>query len=284
MKTAGMKERNVKVDILMCIVAVLLCATLFSMHLAGGLYARYTTSTSGGDSARVAEFKIKQDGTIFKTVAANVTPGTTQSADLIITNKSEVSVEYTVKVTNVTRNLPLEFTLTPKAEAAASEGQNTPSEDQAASPLSLIHILKHMRRCRIEFVRHERRHRFEDRHFTLIFLEFPSGFQTYDTAADNDRALVFLKEAFHLRDISQCTDRRNVRILMTFKRRNEEMGTESVDALVVFVYFSILDVYKRQALYTTAHGVLSSYPPDVKSSSCSRSPIDALRKIAIEAP
>ena len=130
-----MKERNVKVDILMCIVAVLLCATLCSMHLAGGLYARYTTSTSGGDSARVAECKIKQDGTIFKTVAANVTPGTTQSADLIITNKSEVSVEYTVKVTNVTRNLPLEFTLTPKAEAAASEGQNTPSEDQAASPI-----------------------------------------------------------------------------------------------------------------------------------------------------
>lgn len=108
------KERNVKVDIVMCTVAVLLCATLFSMHLVGGLYARYTTSISSSDSARVAAFNIQQEGTIFETFEAKVAPGTTQSAELTITNKSEVAMEYTLKVTNVTGNLTsLKFTLGP---------------------------------------------------------------------------------------------------------------------------------------------------------------------------
>ena len=61
------KERNGKVNILMCIVAALLCATLFSMYLVGGLYARYTTSISGSDSARVAAFSITQEGTVLHT-------------------------------------------------------------------------------------------------------------------------------------------------------------------------------------------------------------------------
>ncbi len=108
------KERNVKMNILMCTVAVLLCATLFSMHLVGGLYAKYTASVSGSDGARVAAFNITQDGTIFRTVEADVRPGTKQAAELTIINKSEVAMEYTLTVTNVTGNLkPLKFTLTP---------------------------------------------------------------------------------------------------------------------------------------------------------------------------
>jgi hypothetical protein len=106
------KERIVKVNILMCILALLLCATLFSMHLVGGLYARYTTSITSSDGVRVAAFSITQEGTIFETIKADVTPGTTQSAELVITNKSEVAMEYTLTVKNVTGNLtPLKFTL-----------------------------------------------------------------------------------------------------------------------------------------------------------------------------
>jgi len=117
-KTADMgRGRNGKVNILMCTVAVLFCATLFSMHLVSGLYARYTTGTSGSDGARVAAFRITQEGTIFQTIEANVVPGTTQSAELTITNKSEIAMEYTLKVTNVTGNLtPLKFTLEPADE------------------------------------------------------------------------------------------------------------------------------------------------------------------------
>ncbi len=106
------KERNAKVNILMCTVAVLLCATLFSMHIVGGLYARYTKSTSGSNNARVAAFNITQEGTIFEAFEADIIPGETQSAELIIANKSEAAMEYTLTVTNVTGNLePLKFTL-----------------------------------------------------------------------------------------------------------------------------------------------------------------------------
>ncbi len=106
------KKHKAKVNTLMCTAAVLFCATLFSMHLVGGLYARYTTSTSGSDSARVAAFSITQEGTIFNQIKADVTPGTIQSAELAITNKSEVAMEYTLTVSNVTGNIaPLKFTL-----------------------------------------------------------------------------------------------------------------------------------------------------------------------------
>lgn len=113
-------RRNSKVNILMCTVAFLICATLYSTHLVGGLYAKYTTRQSDSDSARVASFQITQSGTISNIIEANVTPGTTQSVDLTIENKSEVAMEYTLTVTNVTGNLtPLKFKLDPADSTSA---------------------------------------------------------------------------------------------------------------------------------------------------------------------
>lgn len=111
------KERNSKVNILMCTLTVILCATLFSMHLVGGLYARYTTSGNTADTARVAAFSITQERTESKTIEANVTPGETQITELVISNNSEVAVEYTLTVKNETGNIPLKFKLNP-AEGA----------------------------------------------------------------------------------------------------------------------------------------------------------------------
>lgn len=112
-----MKHRVSKFNILMCTVAVLLCATLFSMHLVGGLYAKYTNTTSGSDSARVAKFNITQSGSLIdstQTLDIKVTPGTSiTNYTLEIKNDSEVAVAYTLTAKNVTGNLPLEFTLTP---------------------------------------------------------------------------------------------------------------------------------------------------------------------------
>ena len=45
-----------KLNIPFCAGLVLLCLTLFSMHLTSGLYARYVTSDSAGDAARVIKF------------------------------------------------------------------------------------------------------------------------------------------------------------------------------------------------------------------------------------
>ena len=48
--------RKPKVNIPMCAAAVLFCLTVISTHLVSGLYARYTTSGTGEDSARVIKF------------------------------------------------------------------------------------------------------------------------------------------------------------------------------------------------------------------------------------
>lgn len=52
----GHKKRKTTVNIPICIAGILLCLTLLSIHFMSGLYARYTTSSSGQDSARVIKF------------------------------------------------------------------------------------------------------------------------------------------------------------------------------------------------------------------------------------
>jgi len=107
-KTADMrKERSKKVNILMCIAAVLVCATLFSMRFAGGLLAGFSKTESGGDSARVAVFNIVEDGTFFKTMEIAVTPGSSQSEGFTVKNNSEVSMKYTLTIAKKTNNLPM---------------------------------------------------------------------------------------------------------------------------------------------------------------------------------
>jgi len=52
------RHRNrAKMNIPMCLAGVLLCLTLFSIHLSSGVVARYSTNTDGSDSARVISFK-----------------------------------------------------------------------------------------------------------------------------------------------------------------------------------------------------------------------------------
>jgi len=89
--------------------AVLLCLTLLSTHLVSGLFARYTASGQGGDQARVAKFSIQGSGMLSHALEMTLRPGDTKTAPLIIVNNSEVAVEYTMEVTNVTNNLPLSF-------------------------------------------------------------------------------------------------------------------------------------------------------------------------------
>jgi len=91
-----MGKKKAKLNIPLCAAAVLLCLTLVSIHLTSGLYARYTASATGSDSARVAKFD----------VAVSIAPadgGVTLSNEnksgsytIIIENKSEVAIEYSL--------------------------------------------------------------------------------------------------------------------------------------------------------------------------------------------
>lgn len=116
------KEHSVKINILMYIAMILICVTLFSICLVSNMYAKYTESIDNSDGARIAKFSITPGGELFENLKAEAIPGETQNVTLIIENKSEVAVEYTLTVTNVTRNLPLKFTLTPDP----ADGGNTP--------------------------------------------------------------------------------------------------------------------------------------------------------------
>ena len=84
---------------------VLFCLVLFSTYLTGGLYARYTTSASGSDSARVARFEITgvdswtNQGEIDLDLNFFDPNKTSASLDFTISSASEVAVKYDVVIT-----------------------------------------------------------------------------------------------------------------------------------------------------------------------------------------
>ena len=80
-----------KVNIPMCAALVLLLLTMLSVRWTCGLYARYATVTEAKDSARVAKFD----------VVADVAPVAGQEGKFVVTvtNRSEVTVEYSIDVT-----------------------------------------------------------------------------------------------------------------------------------------------------------------------------------------
>ncbi len=85
------------------------CLTLFSTYFVSGLYARYTTTSQAGGSARVAVFSVKGGEALTKPIVAELVPGEIRDINLIITNNSEVAVDYKIEVKNKTLNLPLRF-------------------------------------------------------------------------------------------------------------------------------------------------------------------------------
>lgn len=106
-----MKPSERKRNIPMFIAGILLCLTLLSMYLVSGLYAKFTTSGEGEDSARVAAFYLEAEGDLCQYIMTDVLPGEEQNQELLITNRSEVKLQYTLTIYNETKNLPLTFLL-----------------------------------------------------------------------------------------------------------------------------------------------------------------------------
>lgn len=104
---------------------VLLCLVLASTYLVCGMFARYTTSASGSDSARVAKFEIVGGEVVSEKITASLVPGANISCPLTIQNKSEVAVEYEVTVINETNNLPLSFRVYDESAEGYLEGDGT---------------------------------------------------------------------------------------------------------------------------------------------------------------
>ena len=130
-----------KMNIPMTAGLILLCLTMVSMHFSSGLYAKYTETRNGTDSASVAEFHVETDlDYISMGLADNETPtfelgGTsaTEEAKLLfyIESGSEVATSYSVKV-DFGAVLPNYVTLTlsdgTKNETIVADGTKTTFE------------------------------------------------------------------------------------------------------------------------------------------------------------
>lgn len=127
-----MKKENNKV---VKFAIIVLALTMVALILVSGTYAKYTSSNTAEDTARVAKWEIELNDTNIKTAEIDlfntiydsgttnaetdvvttetlIAPGTSGKFDLQVKNKSEVTAKYGIDftVTN-TANIPVEFTV-----------------------------------------------------------------------------------------------------------------------------------------------------------------------------
>ncbi len=118
---------------IMRIAAVLGCLTIVSAYMLSGMYARYSTSASGSDSARVARFSISENLTEqSQTIVISMAPGDASvNYPITVTSNSEVTVKYTLELIRETNNLPLSIAIT-EATGTIAAGDTAPRTVNAA--------------------------------------------------------------------------------------------------------------------------------------------------------
>ena len=127
-----MKQVNSKPPVVFYVGIVTLFLVLVSSCFTGGLYARYTATSSGGDEARVATFNvtIDPDVSLYTEMIdlGEMKPGDTKPLTFNVKNAGEVSIAFKVYATNLTGNLPIDVPLSGTPEAA------TPIFSQSLQP------------------------------------------------------------------------------------------------------------------------------------------------------
>lgn len=117
--------------IVLRLAAVLMILVMLSTSMVAGRYARYATTGSASDSARVAKFLITQTGSLMEqSVPVQMVPGQTVDLDVVVTNGSEVAVEYSIAAENKYTNLPLVITLLDDEENEVTAVVLAPGEEK----------------------------------------------------------------------------------------------------------------------------------------------------------
>lgn len=89
--------RTAKVNIPMYIAALLFCLTLISIHLTSGLYAKYTGSASGNDSARVITFgdlTLTETGNFYEGNKLMIIPGVDLTKKAVVSFTGSEAATY----------------------------------------------------------------------------------------------------------------------------------------------------------------------------------------------
>lgn len=147
-----MKQLNIKTPLVFRLSLVLLCTLLITTNMTSGLYARYTTTATGSDSARVARFEFTDNSdTYVQTLikeASTMFPGETISVQAKVVNNGEVTLCYTIKVENLTENLPIEDailasrTLSPGETAEVNIALSWPAEKNSVDYVGKTDVLR----------------------------------------------------------------------------------------------------------------------------------------------
>ena len=89
--------KTAKVNIPMYIAALLFCLTLISIHLTSGLYAKYTSSASGDDSARVITFgdlTLTETGNFYEGNKLMIIPGVDLTKKAVVSFTGSEAATY----------------------------------------------------------------------------------------------------------------------------------------------------------------------------------------------
>ncbi|NCC00813.1 MAG: hypothetical protein EOM34_09055 [Clostridia bacterium] len=117
-----MKNKN-KVNIPLLLAGILFCLTLISSSLTSNLIAKYSTTASGSDSARVAKFDVDTT-TNSQSDKIELVPGDSDSSGtykFTIKNNSEVVVKNTIIVKGVPNQVKVVFNGTEKTQTGTDD-------------------------------------------------------------------------------------------------------------------------------------------------------------------
>ena len=119
--------------IVLRLAAVLLSLVLITTGMVTGRYARYVTSSTGSDNARVAKFAVTQsilqgETDLTQTIPMpEIKPGDTVVINIVLEYDTEVAVRSTVDVQSLYSNLPLTISVQEKG-TLSSQSSNFSAE------------------------------------------------------------------------------------------------------------------------------------------------------------
>ena len=144
-----MKQKNNKTPLIFKLGVGVLFALLLSVYFSNGLYARYSTAVVNSDSARVAVFSFDDNlDAQSQLLPTALSPGESVSAAITIKNDGEVALMYSIKIENLTNNLPIADQII-KSDAIAPGTESTfnwtlewPEEENSINYMGKMDVFK----------------------------------------------------------------------------------------------------------------------------------------------